>query len=501
MSDVIVLLEGATIRTAAQQVFPHLSFTVRRGEHWAFVGANESLITAVLDAIGGNAAIIRGKRTYPFFDAFRATNNDPLLAPHLCVQAVSFRHSFRNLSNTTEFYYQQRFNSTDAENALSVAAYLASLQSMREDPVWTFEKVVAELKLAPLLDEKLIMLSNGETKRVLLAAALLRNPVVLLLHQPLAGLDVAARKEITALLNAIAHSGTTLILTTTPHEVPDSITHVAVCNNDGSLATLLKKDFQPDAAVSGVAPVDLNELTDLLALQPAPHFDDIILMRNVSIRYGTHRILDGINWNVKQGEQWALTGPNGSGKSTLLSLINGDNPQAFANHIVLFDRRKGSGESIWDIKKKIGAFSPELYQYFPLETSCGQAVESGFWDTIGLFRPSHPFHAGIARRWMKLLHVDHLFEKPLRNVPPVQQRLCLLARALVKSPPLLLLDEPCQGFDASKLFRFKQLIEAIFAHSTTTLIYVSHYEQELPHGITKHLRLQGGKQVAPPGAA
>jgi molybdate transport system ATP-binding protein len=297
-------------------------------------------------------------------------------------------------------------------------------------------------------------------------------------------------------LNTIAASGITLVLVTTSNEIPEAITHVAVCKSDGTITTFLRPEFRADLVpASPVTPIDEDEVKDLLSLQPVPQFNDVVQMQNVSIRYGQHQILDNINWTVKQGERWALSGPNGSGKSTLLSLINGDNPQAFANHIVLFDRRKGSGESIWDIKKKIGFFAPELYQYFPLDTSCLQAVESGFWDTVGLFRPSNSHYEAIARRWMKLLQVDHLSSKLLRQVTPAQQRLCLLARALVKSPPLLILDEPCQGFDASELDHFKQLIETICAHSNTTLIYVSHYADELPRCITKHLRLQAGKQV------
>lgn len=495
MADVILSINDATIRTAAQQVFSGVSFEVRQGEHWALTGENEALKTALLEALAGKAGVIKGTRTYPFFEAHRAGNTDPLLSPQTGIQLVSFRHSFRTRSNTTDFYYQQRFNSADSENALTVAEYLSSLPSGTKKPIWTFEKVVAELKLQTLLDEKLIKLSNGETKRVLLAAALLRNPVVLALNHPLAGLDVASRKEFLGLLDTIAHSGTTLLMATAPQEIPDVITHVAVFNNDNTITPFLKKEFRPaDMIAAPIKPMAETEVKALLSLHAMPNFIDIVLMKNVSIRYGEHLILDNINWTVKRGERWALTGPNGSGKSTLLSLINGDNPQAFANHIVLFDRRKGSGESIWDIKKKTGFFSPELYQYFPLETSCLQAVESGFWDTIGLFRPSHAYTSGIALRWMKLLHIDQLAAKLLRNVTPVQQRLCLLARALVKSPPLLLLDEPCQGFDASELLHFKHLIESICAHSNTTLIYVSHYAEELPACITKHLKLQNGRR-------
>lgn len=498
VAELIVSLQAASIRGAAQTDFPALAFDVRKGEHWAFTGANELLKTALLEALAGNRGLLNATVRYPLLEAYCAKNNtgERVLSPQQLIQFVSFRHPFRSLSNTTDFYYQQRFNSSDSENSLTVAEYLASLHLVVRGPVWTFEKVCVALKLQPLLEEKLIKLSNGETKRVLLAAALLRNPVLLVLHNPLAGLDVASRREITSLLNEVARCGTTLIMATSPHDVPEAITHVAVVTEANKLTAFSKGRFHPDSvAPAAVPPIDMTEVNSLLSIRPMSAYKDIICMKNVSIRYGDKLILDNINWTVKQGEHWALTGPNGSGKSTLLSLITGDNPQAFANDMVLFDRQKGSGESIWDIKKKIGAFSPELYQYFPVETSCVQAVESGFYDTIGLFRPSQAHTAGIALRWMKLLHLDGVAPKPLRQVAPVQQRLCLLARALVKSPVLLVLDEPCQGFDVQEQAYFRQLIDAVCALRNLTLIYVSHYREELPECITKQLRLQNGRQV------
>lgn len=219
----------------------------------------------------------------------------------------------------------------------------------------------------------------------------------------------------------------------------------------------------------------------------------IISVQDLVKNYGSFQAVKGISFEVYEGEIFGLLGPNGAGKSTLLSLISGDNPQAFANHIILFDRKKGSGESIWDIKRKIGFFSPELYQYFPLETSCLDAVESGFYDTIGLFRPSDANLRAIALRWMALLGVAHLSAKALYQVSAVNQRLCLLARAFVKSPPLLILDEPCQGFSEEQVALFKDLVDAVCAESNTTVIYVSHYKEEIPLCVDKVFRLEGGE--------
>ncbi|HUQ96407.1 MAG TPA: ATP-binding cassette domain-containing protein, partial [Chitinophagaceae bacterium] len=493
LNDLILTVKDGGVRNAAQALFTHLNFNIHAGEHWAFTGENETLLAAFFEAIAGTRPFVKGQVQYFFKDA----NNDGGIAPYpqKKIQAVSFRHSFRNLANTSQFYYQQRFNSADAENALSVDQYLTSIPVDTSNPVWTFEKVVAALKLQPLLHETLIKLSNGETKRVLLAAALLRNPVLLLLNHLFAGLDAASRIELGYLLQTIAASGTTLVLATGATTIPDVITHVAQFNMDGTITCFSKTGFHPNHTTTPLPQLDEEALKALLV--PQARFQEVISMKAVTIRYGNAVILDNINWRVKQGERWALRGPNGSGKSTLLSLINGDNPQAFANHIILFDRRKGSGESIWDIKKNIGFFSPELFQYFPVETSCLHAVESGFYDTVGLFRPSHPTTAGLALRWMALFGIEALATKALHAILPQQQRLCLLARALVKSPPLLLLDEPCQGFSEMEQRRFKQIINAVCRWSNTTLVYVSHYDEELPDCITKTITLLRGKQVAP----
>jgi molybdate transport system ATP-binding protein len=219
-------------------------------------------------------------------------------------------------------------------------------------------------------------------------------------------------------------------------------------------------------------------------------------MTGVHIRYGEKTILSNINWQIKQGERWALLGHNGAGKSTLLSLINGDNPQAYANDIILFDKKRGSGESIWDIKGKIGFVSPELHQYFPTDNSCLQVIESGYYDTLGLFRPSIKTKAETALRWMKALEIDQYARTLLKNIPASAQRLCLLARALIKNPALLIFDEPCQGLDAHQQLHFKHLVDTICGISNVTLIYVTHYQDEIPQSVTKVLKLEKGEVAA-----
>lgn len=496
-AEVILTMDHIQVRQSAYTLFHDLSFEIKAGESWALVGESGSGKSALLQTIAGNLSISQGKIIYRFYEkAKQAHLADTSFTPQKMMAMVASKHHFKNLSNTKDFYYQQRYNSSDSEDSATASIYLDQINpNTIVNPVWTFEQVVHQLKLEPLLDKQLIKLSNGETKRLLIAAALLKHPSLLLLDRPLTGLDVQSRAEFNTLITTIIKSGITVIMATSPQEIPDAITHIAIMHRQKIENIVLKEAFVSGESKQQQAFADLKELRSLLNSKPNASFSTIISMKNVNIRYGEKQVLKNINWTVLPGEKWALLGPNGAGKSMLLSLINGDNPQAYANHIILFDRKRGSGESIWDIKKKIGFVSPELHQYFPAESSCLQVIESGFYDTLGLFRPSNPTKTDIAFRWMKLFQIEEYARKLLKNVTASTQRLCLLARALVKNPPLLIFDEPCQGLDDRQQQNFKYLLEMICQNSSTALIYVTHYQQEIPDVVTQVLRLEEGKEI------
>jgi molybdate transport system ATP-binding protein len=500
VSDVILSFEDIAVRSMGQTVLNNTSFEIKKGEHWVLVGDNETGKHLLLNAIAGNVPIVSGKTRFVFYEQYQEEN--PVQSPRFLwqkpVSFVSSRHSFSSLSGKETFFYQQRYNAAYAVDAPTVQQHLSDIIPFPDAPAWTLEKVVVALGLQHLLEKELIKLSNGETKRVLLAAALLRNPSLLLLDYPLSGLDVESRQSFNQLITAITNSGITIVMVTSPDEIPDAITHVAIWNKGEEMATLLKGQLTIGVQKS-VQPVALDrvELTSLLSATATPSFEVIVKMENVSIKYGGKVVLDNISWNVKQGEKWALVGHNGAGKSTLLSLIYGDNPQAYATNMTLFDRRRGSGESMWDIKRNIGFVSPELFQYFPGGVSCLDVVESGFYDALGLFQESDPAKKAIAWRWMEMLGIKALAATPFSNVTATTQRLCLLARALVKNPPLLILDEPCHGFHASQQRDFKSLINSICETSNMTLIYVSHYQHEIPECVSKVIQLENGRCISP----
>lgn len=391
------------------------------------------------------------------------------------------QHHFRNLSNTQDFYYQQRFNSQDAEDAMTVAQFLGDTAGR--------DRVFHEMRISHLLTEPLIQLSNGENKKVQIASSLLSDPSIIIMDQPFAGLDKETRAYLHALINQLAAGGRLIILITQPDEIPSCITSVLSLQKDGS-SEMLSPDRVPAAQVS----MPSNKIKPASTLtKPASDFEYAIRMRKVAVKYGDRIILDGIDWEVKNGERWLLSGPNGAGKSTLLSLVTGDNPQAYANDLVLFDRKRGSGETIWDIKKRIGYLSPELHLFFENGCSAFEAVASGLFDTIGLFRLLSEQDELRVHDWMKRLDVQHLAAKRLFQLSTGEQRQVLLARALVKDPDMLVLDEPCQGLDDPTQDQLLHQINECCIQGNKTLIFVTHYADKRPGCVDKVLRLDGGK--------
>lgn len=499
MNTALLSIDHATLKLGNTTVFSDLNFTINQGENWALIGKSGSGKSALLQIIAGKFHISAGNIHYHFHEDYLKEHHsdDAHLTFHKLIGFVEPRHHFRNLSNTSDFYYQQRYNSSDSEDALTVEEYLGSVKHYSETPgYWNMARVIQMLNLEALKTKQLIKLSNGETKRLLIAAALIKNPVILLLDNPLTGLDVQTRAEFNRIIADINSSGITVVMATSPFEIPDAITHVAMLKNGVIYKQVPAKDFDASAfAQIDKGKLDIEELSALLNINAIPPYEWIVRMNNVNITYGEKEILKNVDWQIIQGDRWALLGPNGAGKSTLLSLVNADNPQAYANDIILFDRKRGTGESIWDIKNKTGFVSPELYQYFPTDNSCLQVIESGFYDTMGLFRPSDPKKSAIALRWMKALEIDRYARMLLKNIPASAQRLCLLARALIKNPTLLIFDEPCQGMDLHQQLHFKMLVDTICDLSNVTLIYVTHYQNEIPDSVDKVLRLDKGKVV------
>jgi molybdate transport system ATP-binding protein len=475
-----IILKNISANQYGKALLDNISFELLEGQHLAIIGESGSGKSSLAKAISGKL-FTKGRIEIQYTD-------DALLqAKTILLEAAT---TFKNLSNVTDFYYQQRYNSCDAEDTLTVEQELANANALTDQT----ERLLTQLNLAHRKQTPLIQLSNGEQKKLQLIKGLLQQPQVLILDNVFVGLDVDSRKELHHIIDQHASTGTTIILVTDERELPSCITHIAEMYK-GKLAQFADRKkfiaFHPENNEKK----ETRQTTDFLFPGSPEQFHFIVNMKTVSIQYGDKIILHNINWQVKQGERWLVKGPNGAGKSTLLSLITADNPQAYSQDIYLFDKKRGSGESIWDIKKHIGFVSPELHKFFDAGSSVHHVIASGFFDTMGLFRKLNAEQEQMIKNWISFFDLEEYYNKPLFLLPAGQQRRALLARALIKNPALLVLDEPCQGLDDHQTKQFLQLIDEVCSRSATTLIFVSHYEDEIPACITKKLELQQGKQI------
>ena len=346
-----------------------------------------------------------------------------------------------------------------------------------------------------MLDKHIILLSSGELRKFQLTKTLLSNPRVLIMDNPFIGLDAKTRDQLHALLCELIRMTCLqiiLVLSKTD-DIPSLITHVIPVENRmcGDKITL-------KAYLAGCKPVPEHVLSKekeerILALPYGDgfyHTDHVVDLNKVSIRYGERTILKELDWSVKCGEKWALSGDNGSGKSTLLSLVCADNPQSYACDITLFGRKRGSGESIWEIKKHIGYVSPEMHRAYLKNLPAIDIVASGLHDSVGLYKRPRPEQMETCEWWMDIFGIADLKERSFLQLSSGEQRLVLLARAFVKDPELLILDEPLHGLDLINRRLVKDIIETFCRRRDKTMIMVTHYKDELPMCITGSLHLK-----------
>ena len=354
--------------------------------------------------------------------------------------------------------------------------------------------IAEQLGILPLLEYPLRYFSNGETRKTLIGKALLSEPKLMILDEPFDGLDKESvlwlKQTISSLINngmpvwLVSHSFDEMVpeikhflclkrgevfVQGTRSEVltPDMMGELYgdrnILNSQHKKAESVKKKYKKLALSNHCTTLGNNNKDS-----------NIIRMKNVNVSYGRKVVLKNFNWSVHHGENWKIVGPNGAGKSTLLSLISGDNLQAYSNEIYLFGLRRGTGESIWDIKQKIGLVSSELQVHYLESISALKVVLSGFVDSIGYYQIASATQKKTALSWMEFLGIAKVAEDDFTRLSYGQQRLVLIARAMVKSPPLLILDEPCQGLDRSNRNHVLELIDHIGQNSATQILYVTH---------------------------
>jgi molybdate transport system ATP-binding protein len=476
-----VELREATLLARGKRLFPRTSWAIHPGEHWAIVGPNGSGKSALALALRGEIPLAGGEV-------------DSLAAE--AIAHVSFDDQ-RQLVARWSHYLQGRYESNGIDGAPPARALLGRLGPRRRS-------LLDRLGLRGLLDRKLPLLSNGEARKLLIAQALLAEPRLLILEEPLLGLDRVSRAELRRIIREAARLGVTILLVATRSEDVIAPVRKVLCLRRGRIVARgtrreLLAGRLPGAVVDGrLAGARRPRLPvrPRLPARLAPSAGEpIVEMRGVTVEDGGQRLLDGVDWTIRAGENWALVGPNGSGKTTLLSLILADNPQAYANDVRFLGRRRGDGVTIWEIKAACGHVSPELQIQDAGGASVLEVILSGFLDSVGLPGSPSARQVRIARSWARSLGVTRLLGRVFPSLSEGERRLVLIARALVKRPRLLVLDEPCQGLDDAHRARVLDIVERVGSAGRSSIIYVTHEPGELPSCVNRVLRLDRGRSV------
>jgi molybdate transport system ATP-binding protein len=319
-------------------------------------------------------------------------------------------------------------------------------------------------------------MSSGEQKKALLNHLYFKKTDCFLLDELYDHIDLAGQAAIKETICLIAKTKTVIQLL---HRRNDALPFI-----ENWMVYHQNQLIQFDDRQTWIDWIDNQKSKDAKKKLPQPikKFPPIegplVLMNGVSVFYDGRPILQNIHWTIKQGEFWQLVGPNGSGKSTLLSLISGDNPKGYGQELYLFGRKKGSGETVWDIKKNIGYFNSSITQHFSRLDSIEKMIVSGFNDSIGLYVVPTDQQLRLAREWLHFIGLYDLKNKPIQFLPLAQQRIVLIARAMVKHPPLLILDEPTASLDDAGAALIIQMIQQIAQESLSAILYVSHSKEE-----------------------
>ncbi|MCV2403627.1 molybdate ABC transporter ATP-binding protein ModF [Marinomonas sp. C2222] len=478
MSSAPISITNATIQFDEKFTLNNISWTIEPNQHWVITGTNgsgKSALAAVLAGIGditaGNIESLPNKIGLVSFEA-----QAELIAQELKKDDADIMDVISLGTPVHEMIFDE---CADPELA---------------------QELVTKFGLESLLDRAFRKLSTGETRKVMLIRALSSKPDLLILDEPFDGLDADTLAMLQAHLASILDTTPMVMVLNRFDEMPDFITHIALLDkgpaNTGSLT--LTVDRQDTAAY--------NELYQLLHLKttdlevPAadstnrlPTLDPsqpLVRLNNVSIKYDEIIIIDKLDWTINQGQHWQLSGPNGSGKTGVLSLITGDHPQCYVNDIFVFGFQRGNGESIWQIKQFIGYVSTALQWEYRVSTSCRNVIISGFYDSIGMYSKATDVQKKIADSWLSLMGMQDRADQPFNKLSYGDQRLLLIARAMVKHPPLLILDEPCLGLDEINRQLVLALIEKICQNSETTVLYVNHHAEDKIQGIEHYLELK-----------
>ena len=489
----LISLDRIAVRQRDRWLLNGLSWRIHAGEQWVVTGPNGAGKTTLAKAIAGRLPVVQGRVRYHAF---------PDVSPMEAIAYVAsdarrdiWRRE-REMSFSRDF--AGRFNDATSTHDFLEQTPAGTLSSA--DGEGRLKTVAADCSLGHLLERPLTAISTGEMSRVLIARQLMQRPRMLILDEPFDGLDASGRRTFKQMLERLAGDDLPIILIThRAEERLDATTHRLTLADGrivgmGPLSPSRMETPHRRPMVDGRF-ADSRRGSPPESINGSPPGIPLIDMQAVTVRFGEARVLDRVTWRVRQGEHWAVTGDNGAGKTTLLNLITGDCLQVHANRIRLFGRTRGPDQPLAAVRRELGVVSPALAAGYQKQMSVLDVVCSGFFDSTGLYRRCDTDQIAAARRQLERMGVAALAQIPFNHLSQGQRQMVLIARAMVKQPRLLLLDEPLSGLDPENRERILALLTAIGRSGKTGLIVVSHHRREIPHLTTHHLILARGRVV------
>ena len=465
-------IENTIYKISDFRVFTIESLMINAGDIVAFVGRNGSGKSILAKALAGDQTILSGK----VINRFKS------------IAHISFEHLQKIIDDEWKRNNTDMLSDKEDDTGLTTAEII---QEYNQDQALC-ENLALQFGIADLLNRRFKYLSTGETRKTLICRTLMSKPELLILDEPFDGLDVASRANLAEILSQLSKQNITIVMVLNRfNEIPPFVKYIGLLANCQLLKYGTKDTILNDVAVKQLT--NLEHLSNFTLPEPdevsvpLPNDLDRIILNNGFVQYDGKAIINGLSWRVKANENWQIIGPNGAGKSTLLSLITGDHPQGYSNDLTLFGHKRGSGETIWDIKRHIGYVSSSFHLDYRVSLSVENVLVSGYFDSIGVYQTASDKQLKLVKQWLQLLDLTELAEKPFQSLSWGQQRLVLIARALVKHPTLLILDEPLQGLDYLNRELVKNWIDNLIDKGNTQLLFVSHHVEDAPKCITHRL--------------
>ena len=495
----LVELREACLEGPQGPLYRNVNLAVFEGQCVRVVGAAGQGKSLLLELLAGRHRLTSGARGYP---AFEANFPDARLgiAPRFAIRLVGSAEQ-RKLSTSQVSFYQARWHTLWTE-PLTVLEFLSprrvigikpyevmEVLPVRRDFDAERERTLDDLELHGLEERLVAQLSNGELRKLLLAAAHLSSPRLLLLDDPMGGLAESTRERLAAVLSRWKGEGQTIVYTSTHEgELPDLATRCFTVS-DGRVTEHAR------LTVSYAVTATHQPITSgIPAIPPLIEAGETIIRgSNVQVRMSAKVLLEDVSWHVRKGEHWLITGPNGSGKTTLLALLLGDHPQSYACDIEVLGTRLGESTNLWERRRSVGYVAPELAWHYPREVTLRELVLSGFCGSIGNYGAASTSELETTQALLATFKLENLAERQLAILSEGTVRLGLLLRAIVHQPRLLLLDEPTQELAQSERNRFMAELDRLAESGHTTLVLVTHHLDERPHCITHHLQLERGR--------